>query len=287
MPNLDTPGLSIGEVASRTSIAPSTLRMWETRYGFPEPDRSGGRHRRYTEDDCRLLLEVRRAREAGASMASAIERGRAAVRHAEDSIFGGLLLRHPDAEVVVLPEPFLLAISRALEDAMVEQPGGVVFGAFQRRAAWEIAEPRWRRAMHHAYAGAVFADFTEPDCRDSLWCVPVEPGSNLATEWTVVLDGPHAAGCVVGRELDPEPTPLGRRRFETVWSLDPLVVRDAARVATSIAAASAPEFADKVELRLRTAPRVHPSTMRDATSFMNRVFVHLEGLARDRVPPRP
>src|ERR1700712_2618207 len=152
MPNLDTPDLSIGDVAQRTSIAPTTLRMWETRYGFPPPARSGGRHRRYTEDDCRLLLEVRRARESGVSMASAIEQGRAAVRHAEDSIFGGLLLRHPDSEVVVLPEPFMLAISRALEDSMVERPGGVLFGAFQRQAAWRIAAPRWHRAMEHAHA---------------------------------------------------------------------------------------------------------------------------------------
>jgi DNA-binding transcriptional MerR regulator len=287
MPNLDTPALSIGEVAQRTSISPSTLRMWETRYGFPAPDRSDGRHRRYTEEDCRLLLEVRRARETGVSMATAIEQGRHAVRHAENSIYGGLLLRHPESEVVVLPEPFMLAISRALEDTMIERPGGILFGAFQRQAAWHLAEPRWQRAAQHAHAAAVFADFPAPERRGALWCVPFAPGSRLASEWTVVLDGPNATGCIVGRELDPEPAPLGRRRFETVWSLDPVVVRDVARVATTIAATTAPQLAEQVALRLRTEPRSLPATMRDASTFVNRIFVHLEALAGGRVPRRP
>ena len=33
-------GLAIKEVAERTGIAAGTIRMWEQRYGFPEPART-------------------------------------------------------------------------------------------------------------------------------------------------------------------------------------------------------------------------------------------------------
>ena len=30
--------LTIGDVAERTGVTEGSLRMWETRYGFPEPE---------------------------------------------------------------------------------------------------------------------------------------------------------------------------------------------------------------------------------------------------------
>jgi len=254
--------------------------MWEIRYGFPTPCRSHGRHRRYTEDECRLLLQVRREREGGLSMESAIANARANVRQAEHSLFAGLRLRHPGADVVVLPEPFMLAISRALEEGMLERAGGVLFGAFQRQQAWHVAEPRWRRAARSAHSAVVFADFALAAHDDGLWQVPVPRDSDLAAEWAVIHDGPTAGGCLVARE-SPGNARLGRRRFEAIWSLDPSVVRDAARIAATIACAASPDLADVVAPRLRSEPRARPSTLREASSFVNRVFVHLAALARD------
>jgi DNA-binding transcriptional MerR regulator len=46
MPNFDPAELTISDVAERTGIPASTLRMWEARYGFPEPRRPTGSHRR-------------------------------------------------------------------------------------------------------------------------------------------------------------------------------------------------------------------------------------------------
>lgn len=56
---------SIRLVSRMSGISAHTLRMWERRYGFPEPQRTSGGARRYTEDDVELLKLVARALELG------------------------------------------------------------------------------------------------------------------------------------------------------------------------------------------------------------------------------
>lgn len=53
-------------VASRlTGIPADTLRMWERRYGFPRPERTGGGSRSYSEEDIERLHLLSRAIKAG------------------------------------------------------------------------------------------------------------------------------------------------------------------------------------------------------------------------------
>ena len=52
--------LTIGQVAARTGLNASTLRMWETRYGAPVPRRLPGGHRRYTAHDVEIVHEALR-----------------------------------------------------------------------------------------------------------------------------------------------------------------------------------------------------------------------------------
>lgn len=53
-------------VASRlTGIPADTLRMWERRYGFPRPERTGGGSRTYSDEDIELLHLLSRAMKAG------------------------------------------------------------------------------------------------------------------------------------------------------------------------------------------------------------------------------
>ena len=44
-------GLRIRDVVERTGVGEATLRAWEQRYGFPEPERLPSGHRRYRESD--------------------------------------------------------------------------------------------------------------------------------------------------------------------------------------------------------------------------------------------
>ncbi|HEV2755157.1 MAG TPA: MerR family transcriptional regulator [Actinomycetota bacterium] len=57
---------SVSEVAAVAGVAPSTIRSWEARYGFPASSRTPGRHRRYTDTEVEqvrgLVEEMRRGR---------------------------------------------------------------------------------------------------------------------------------------------------------------------------------------------------------------------------------
>ena len=67
-------GLGIKEVAERTGIAAGTIRMWEQRYGFPEPARTPAGYRVYAAADVETLRRVLAYRERGLSVPAALER---------------------------------------------------------------------------------------------------------------------------------------------------------------------------------------------------------------------
>jgi MerR family transcriptional regulator, light-induced transcriptional regulator len=52
--------LSIAAVERDTGLTKDTLRVWERRYGFPQPDRDGGGERCYPLDQVEKLRVVKR-----------------------------------------------------------------------------------------------------------------------------------------------------------------------------------------------------------------------------------
>ncbi|MEO5832912.1 MAG: MerR family transcriptional regulator [Nakamurella sp.] len=63
--------MSVGEVAGRLGVAPSTVRMWGSRYGLTASARSAGGHRRYTVEDVDRLLRMQHAVVSGTDPAAA------------------------------------------------------------------------------------------------------------------------------------------------------------------------------------------------------------------------
>ncbi|MGK2942306.1 MAG: MerR family transcriptional regulator, partial [Immundisolibacter sp.] len=57
--------LSIAALALETGIAKDTLRMWERRYGFPQPVRNPRGERRYPAQQVARLRQVRRLMDQG------------------------------------------------------------------------------------------------------------------------------------------------------------------------------------------------------------------------------
>lgn len=57
--------MSIGAVSRETEIPAGTLRTWERRYGFPDPDRNEAGHRIYKRESIARLRLTHRAIEAG------------------------------------------------------------------------------------------------------------------------------------------------------------------------------------------------------------------------------
>lgn len=61
----DKPTLSIGALSQATGIPKETIRTWERRYGFPNPDRNSAGHRVYCVDTVTRLRLISEALDAG------------------------------------------------------------------------------------------------------------------------------------------------------------------------------------------------------------------------------
>jgi hypothetical protein len=86
----DTVGFSVGTVARRLGVAPSTLRTWNRRYGIGARELSPGKHRRYTAEDITRLEHMQKLILRGAAPADAARAAMTApVAPAPDSAAGG------------------------------------------------------------------------------------------------------------------------------------------------------------------------------------------------------
>src|SRR3954465_3837504 len=161
-------GLTIGDLAARTGLSPATLRVWESRHGFPVPPRKESGHRRYDERDVDLVAQVVRRRDSGMRLEVAIA-GVALARAAgggapgPPAVHPALRRKHPGLQPQRLSKATLLALSWAIEDeccARAERP--MIFGAFQEQRYYRQAKERWRELARIARSTMAFGDFTEP-----------------------------------------------------------------------------------------------------------------------------
>jgi MerR family transcriptional regulator, light-induced transcriptional regulator len=269
--------LSIGDLARLSGMEVATLRTWESRYGFPVSARQGGGHRRYHPGDVALLAQVAQFRRTGLSVAAAIAAARRTATPAASSFFAHLRAQHPEVASQVLTKRVLCALTWAVEDdycARAARP--LLFGSFQREATYRRSEARWRELARTAAHTAVFADFDQVgEPSGQLVEVPLAADAPALREWTLVCDAPDYPACVSAWEL-PSATrlPDGARRFETVWSLDALVVREASRVGLALLAGSRPELARDLAEALPDVSLSASADLRNATTLFARMLAY-------------
>ena len=252
------------------------LRNWEQRYGLPRPQRSAGGQRRYREADCALLAMVLRGRASGLSLPAAMARALAGTQP-DPSVFAGLRARHPDLQVHVMPKKMLLALTLAIEDecsARAQRP--VLVGSFQRQSFWASAQARWADLASGAEQTVVFADFPRSRQSGPLTEVAVPAGSPMRREWSLICDAPDHPGCVAGWERPGQERRRDADRvFEAVWSVDPRVVRSAARIGIGLAAAAAPELGIAPGARLSEEADPSSPDLRRASGLIERTLDYL------------
>ena len=159
----------------------------------------------------------------------------------------------------------------------------MVFGAFQRERNYRAVQHRYRRLAAVADAAVVFADFAGA-ARSSTGEpaeVPIDAEDAVGNEWAVVIDAPGYAACLLAwerpRSAREEAETADRdRRFETLWTMDPRVVRQAALVGCSLARASAPDLAGRIERTLADRPLAVESPAPALTALTNRLVAYLE-----------
>jgi MerR family transcriptional regulator, light-induced transcriptional regulator len=270
---------SIGEVAARTGVAEGTLRMWERRHGFPAPERLPMGHRRYSERDVELVRRVAAERAAGVSLAVAIERAGREPETDVVSVYASLRRRWPDLEPRRLAKPIMVALSHAIEDESLSRADRpLMFASFQRERFYRQAQARWRELSRGAQLAVVFADFQRVRSpRGAPTEIPVDRSHPLTREWAVVCDAAHHAVCLAAWEPpSANAVPDDQRSFEAIWSVEPRVVREAARICVGIAAPVLPELVESVRRRLEPEPApVTAEQLRLAAAITNRTLSYL------------
>jgi DICT domain-containing protein/predicted DNA-binding transcriptional regulator AlpA len=289
IPNVANSELTIAQLAERTSLSAGTLRMWESRHGFPDPFRLPGGHRRYSTGDVEQVREVVRLREQGLSLAAAIERVRTRRRAPARSVFAGLRRRHPDVVPTVLTKPAVLALSRAIEDEYCALAAdGVVVGCFQRERFYRHAERRWRELARTAQLAVALADFPRrADPADGPLEVPIDRGHALAREWAVLISADPINACLAAWEQPlEEEVPDAARRFEVLWSFDPAVVGDALGVAAELLTGLDPEMAARLEAARDQAVADPAPALRSGGALAQRMIGYLGQLVTVPGAPR-
>ena len=282
----EAPHLSIGDVAERAGVSPGLLRMWETRFGFPEPTRLPSGHRRYRRADVDAVKDVLARQAAGLRLESAISTVRASLIASEPSIFAAV--RTADARIPRqrLRKSTLIALSWAIEDEMCSRgQRGYAFGAFQRGEFFRPASERWRDLARRSRLAMVLADFpdgpppapTDPTGPPGLVFVPLANGAPMREEWAVVCDSPAFSAVLTAWEPPGQSrVPQRDREFEAVWTLDPTPVRAAARVCLDVAEASGTVDAQNYRDELAASPQATPPSPQAVTEFCDRVIGYLD-----------
>jgi DICT domain-containing protein len=259
--------------------------MWESRHGFPSRARTPGRHRRYSDRDVELVIEVTRLRDQGLSLSAAIGRARIAQRHGPASVFSGLRERHPEVHAAVMPKRSVLELTHAIEDEYCARAAnGVLIGCFQRERFYRQAQRRWRELARSADLAIAIADFDalrEP--RDAPAEVPIGRDQPLAREWTLIVDAPRVGACLAAWEQPGQRRVAdSQRRFEVLWSFEPAVVRAATSLAAELLHRLAPSLAERMPPAVAEPAPAATAELRFATSLAHRMVGYLTTIGEDR-----
>lgn len=271
--------LSIGDLVSRTGVLEPTLRMWERRHGFPQPTRTAGGRRRYTEEHVEQVQRVIAGRSAGLSLKAAIARAQSGGAARPLSLFATVRRRIPDLRPLPIGKPAMIALSHAIEDeSLARAERHLLFGCFQREGFYRRERSRWRELSEGALT-AVFADFAQPASPERGPAeIPIADHRSLAREWAIVCYGPRSSVCLAGREPASSSIAAGaaRRSFETVWSVDPEVVGELARACSQAASAFVPQLGERAAEILALEPAAGAEEqLRLATAIINRTLSRL------------
>ncbi|MBV9311741.1 MAG: hypothetical protein JOZ73_12985 [Solirubrobacterales bacterium] len=204
----------------------------------------------------------------------AIDRARQLESEPRPSVYGALREKFPHLHPHLRPKRMLIHMSRAIEDECVARsPHPLLFACFQHERFYRQAQRRWRELARGAECAIVLADFarTRRPSRGPME-VPVAEDDPLMREWVVVCDAPQLPGCMVGWE---RPSTADERRFETIWTVEPDVVREAARVCCMLAGRTLPELVDDLGERLaEPAGSVDSTHVRAAVELATRMALY-------------
>ncbi len=278
MSSIEERHLSIGDVVRATGLGEATLRAWERRYGFPLPAREPSGHRRYAAEEVERILRVVAERDRGIALPVAIERARLAPAGVP-SLFARLRERRPDLQPMTVRKSHLTPLAHAIEEeSAARAERALLIGAFQRERFYRQSEARWKELSQGAESAFVFADFKRVrKPRRGPAELPIDQSQPISREWALICAAPDHGACMVAWEPPGRSSPGDEeRQFELLLSVEPAVVREAAEVATDLAAPLAPDVAEGARSYLeRLAPPRPETQLRLSSAITARLLASL------------
>jgi DICT domain-containing protein len=274
--------LSIGDLSRRTGVPVATLRSWEARHGFPESIRIDGGHRRYGDQQVDLVIRVVGFRRSGLPVPVAIRKAMEVTIRPSSSFFAALRSADRGLQSHVLGKRALGAVTAAVEDECLAQARRpVLMGAFQRERFYRQSRSRWNELSRTADSAVVFADFEHHhDIPAHPLEVALPSDSAVLREWVLVCDAPGFSACVAGWEVPSPPGTADRhRRFETVWTLDPDLVRTATGVGIALVHETDPQYADGLAASLSEPTGAASPDLHRATALFARIVEYTQEVA--------
>ena len=132
--------LKTTEAAALLDVGPSTLRAWERRFGFPNPQRSPGGHRAYPHGE---VAALRAALEEGHSISAAVSRAREALVADAGSMVGALLAYdHERADRAIETALAMRSVERSVEEVLLPGLEKILGRMGADSAAWAFSA-RW------------------------------------------------------------------------------------------------------------------------------------------------
>ena len=168
-----------------TGLKPDTLRAWERRYGIPEPDRSGGGHRLYSQHDINTLKWLLARQEEGLSISRAVALWHSLMDEGRDPLH--VYPVHPSQEQISTYPPATF------------ESGGAITGL---RQAWIDACLAFDERRAETILNQAFAYYSPEDvCFDLLQKGLVEIGDGWY-QGQVSVQQEHFTSALAMRRLD-------------------------------------------------------------------------------------
>ena len=107
--------------------------------------------------------------------------------------------------------------------------------------------------------------------------VPLPPDEPMAREWAVICDSVELPVALTAWELPGQSEVPDRERvFEAMLTVDPLAVRDAARVCAGVAQRAGAEEAAPVLYDLADQPRAGAADLASVSAMLGRVLSYVD-----------
>ncbi len=133
----ETPRFNLKATVKQTGVKPDTLRAWERRYGLPNPERSSGGHRLYSQHDIGTIKWLSARQRDGLSIKQAVEMYRLIEAEGRDPLAAAVPSGAPS---VTVREPHLVGRTVSeLRDQWID-------------ACLTYDEPRTQQLLNQAFA---------------------------------------------------------------------------------------------------------------------------------------